>query len=83
VAGLHGLGRSGRIGTGPNGSGLARVFFEIFLPASVLNPSVLTGYGFDGLDHGSGQVGSRPRVQLVRSDPSRFFYNSLSGCNLN
>jgi hypothetical protein len=44
----------------------------------VLDPSVLTGHGFDGLGHGSGRDGSRPRVQRVGSDPSGFFYNSTS-----
>jgi hypothetical protein len=37
------------------------------------------GQGFDGLGHGSGRDGSRPRVQRVGSDPSGFFYNSRRG----
>jgi hypothetical protein len=58
------------------GSGLARFFFLIFLPASVLDLSVLTDHKFDGLDYGSGRVGSRPQVQRIGSDPSGFFYNT-------
>jgi hypothetical protein len=77
---LHGSGTgwTGQVGSGriQNGSDLAQIFLNFFLPAPVLDPSVLTGHGFDGLNHGSGRIGSRPRIRRVRSDLSGFFYNS-------
>jgi hypothetical protein len=63
------MGSAGRVGTGPKRVRSSMGFFEIFLPAPVLDPSVLMGHGFDGLDHESGRIGSRPRVQRVRSRP--------------
>jgi hypothetical protein len=47
----HGLDGTGRVGTGPKRVGSSTDFFQIFLPTSVLDPSVLTDHGSepDGL----------------------------------
>jgi hypothetical protein len=67
-----------RIGSGTDydgldGSGIARVFFQIFLHAPVLDPSVLTDHGSDGFEHGSGWDRSRPRVGRIGYDRVGFF----------
>jgi hypothetical protein len=54
-ASLHGLDGSGPVGTGPKWVVSSTDFFQNFLLAPVLNPSVLTGYGSDGFNHGSGR----------------------------
>jgi hypothetical protein len=70
-------GWTGRVGTGLKRVGSSTGFFQIFLPASVLNPPVLTGHESDRFEHGLGQAGrghgSRPRVRRVGSDPIGFF----------
>jgi hypothetical protein len=53
---------SGRVGTGLKRVGSSTYFFQIFLPAPVLDPPVLTGHGSDGFEHGSDRGGSRGRV---------------------
>jgi hypothetical protein len=83
---LHGLDGSGRVRTSPkwvrssrDGSKTDRVsheFFEIFLSVPVLDPSVLTDHGSDGLGYGLGQTGSWPQIQRIGSDPHIFFENT-------
>jgi hypothetical protein len=59
-------GWTGRVGSSTS-------FFQIFLPASVLDPSVLTGHESDGFKHGSGRGGSRGRIPRVGFFPDGFF----------
>jgi hypothetical protein len=56
------------------GSDRVRIFFQIFLPAPVLDPPVLTDHRSDGFEHGLDQDESRPRVG---SDPAGFFKTLL------
>jgi hypothetical protein len=61
------------VGTGLKRVGFSTSFFQIFLPAYVLDPPVLTGHGSDGFEYGSDRVKLRPRVGRVGSDRDGFF----------
>jgi hypothetical protein len=64
---------SSRVGTGLKRVGSSTIFFQIFLPTPVLDPSVLTGHWSGGFEYGSDRGGSRPQIGRVKSDPDEFF----------
>jgi hypothetical protein len=58
-----GRSKTGRVGSGRVGSSMS--FFQIVLPAPVLDLSVLTDHEYDRFKHGSGQIAATDRTGQV------------------